>query len=69
MYEVDKYINSINNATNVRTKLAYLLNVRQETEGADIFFTKAYKEANKCQIKGLGLMEIKLLDELKAKIN
>ncbi len=69
MYEIDKYINTVNNATNVRVKLAYLLNVIQETEGADIFFKKAYKEADKCQIKGLGIMERKLLDDLKQKIS
>ncbi|MBE7080961.1 MAG: M50 family metallopeptidase [Clostridiales bacterium] len=65
LYEVDKYINNVNNCSNVRAKLAYLLNVRRETEGLDIFFTKAYKEAGRCQLKGLGAMEIKLLDELK----
>ncbi len=65
MYDIDKYINNVNNATNVRVKLAYLLNVRRESEGADIFYKKGYKEANRCQIKGLGLMEKRLLDELK----
>ncbi len=69
MYEIDKYINSVNNVTNVRAKLAYLLNVRRESEGADIFFNKGYKEADKCQIKGLGIMERKLLDELKQSNN
>jgi len=69
MYEVDKYINNVNNVNNVRTKLAYLLNVRQESDGADKFFKKAYKEADRCQIKGLGLLETKLIDELKEKYN
>ena len=65
MYEVDKYINAVNDNQTLRAKLAYLLNVRQEREGADMFFNKAYKEADKCQLKGLGLMERKLLDGLK----
>lgn len=65
MYEVDKYINSVNDSQTLRAKLAYLLNVRQESEGADMFFNKGYKEADKCQLKGLGLMEKKLLDSLK----
>ena len=65
MYEVDRYINAVNDCQTLRTKLAYLLNVRQEREGADMFFNKAYKEADKCQLKGLGLMERNLLDGLK----
>ena len=65
MYEVDRYINWVNDTQTLRAKLAYLLNVRQESEGADMFFNKAYKEADKCQLKGLGLMERKLLDDLR----
>ena len=65
LYEVDKYINNVNNSSNVRAKLAYLLYVRRESEGLDMFFNKAYKEANRCQLKGLGIMERRLLDELK----
>ena len=69
MYEVDKYINAVNDCQTLRAKLAYLLNVRQEKEGADMFFNKAYKEADKCQLKGLGLMERNLLDGLKAELD
>lgn len=65
MYEVDRYINAVNDCQTVRAKLAYLINVRQERDGADVFFNKAYKEADRCQFKGLGLMERKLLDLLK----
>ena len=65
MYEVDKYINAVNDSQTLRAKLVYLLNIRQEREGADMFFNKAYKEADKCQLKGLGLMERKLLDGIK----
>ena len=64
MYELEKYLNNVNTVTNVRVKLAYLLNVKQEKEGLDMFFTKGYKEADRCQIKGLGLYERKLFDAL-----
>ncbi len=69
MYEVEKYVNKINSPTNLRVKLSYMLNVRHEKEGADIFFTKGYKEADKSQIKGLGKYEKKLFDLLKEKID
>lgn len=68
MYELEKYLNNVNNATNIRTKLAYLINVEGENEGLDIFIKKGRKEANRCQIKGLGLYESKLLDKLICKI-
>ena len=66
MYELEKYINNVNNSANVRTKLAYLINVDGEKEGLDIFIKKGYKEADRCQIKGLGQYERKLLDRLLA---
>ena len=66
MYELEKYLNNINTATNVRVKLAYLIGVAQESEGLDIFFEKGYKEADRIQIKGLSAFERKLLDRLKA---
>ncbi len=64
MYELEKYLNNINTATNVRVKLAYLTNVTGEKEGLDIFIKKAQKEAKRCQIKGLGIYETKLLTDL-----
>lgn len=64
MYELDKYLNNINSATNIRAKLAYLINVRHETDLTELFITKGHKEADRCQIKGLGLYEKRLLDEL-----
>ncbi len=67
MYEIEKYLNGINNTTTVRAKLAYLLFVKKETECFDIFYKKGVKEANRCQIKGLGKFENKLFDELKQK--
>lgn len=64
-YELEKYLNNVNNATTVRAKLAYLLNVKQEKENLDMFFKKGYKEADRCQITGLGKYERKLFDGLK----
>ena len=69
MYELEKYLNNINTATTVRVKLAYLMNINEQTEGLDMFIKKAKKEANRCQIKGLGLYEAKLLDDLISKLN
>lgn len=66
MYEVEKYLNKYNTATNVRTKLAYILNVKKETEPLDIFYKKGMKEAKRCKIKGYGAFEQKLLDQLVA---
>jgi len=63
---LEKSLNSDNSATSIRVKLAYLLYVRQEKDDAQIFYQKGVKEATKCQIKGLGLYEIKLLDKMKA---
>lgn len=64
MYELEKYLNNINTATNVRIKLAYLMNINGEKDGLDIFIKKARKEAKRSQIKGLGDYENKLLDRL-----
>lgn len=66
MYELEKYLNNVNSATNVRVKLAYLLYVKREKGAVDMFFKKASKEANKSQIKGYGAFEMKLLEKLKA---
>lgn len=64
VYELEKYLNNVNTATNVRAKLAYILNVKGETESADIFYKKGIKEAENSQIKGYGVFEKKLLDDL-----
>ena len=66
-YELDRYLNNVNTATNIRVKMAYLLNVSKETEAIDIFYKKGIKEANKCQISGLGKFELKLIERLYAK--
>ncbi|MBQ3115543.1 MAG: hypothetical protein IJC07_00775 [Clostridia bacterium] len=64
VYELEKYLNNVNTATNVRAKLAYILNVKGETETADIFYKKGIKEADRCQIKGYGAFEKKLIEDL-----
>ncbi|MCQ2387656.1 MAG: hypothetical protein MJ066_04350 [Clostridia bacterium] len=66
MYEVDKYINGNVNSQTLRTKLAYVLNVKGETDMVDIFYKKGIKEANKNKIKGLGQYETKLLNLVKS---
>ncbi len=66
LYEVEKYLNNVNTATNVRIKIAYLKNVVKETENLDVFFKKAYREVKREQLKGVGVFETKLLDKLKA---
>ncbi len=65
MYEIEQYLNKDNSSTNVRVKLAYILRVRKEKELFDQFYNKAVKEANRCQIKGFGKFENKLLDKFK----
>jgi hypothetical protein len=65
MYEVDKYINSVNSAENVRVKLAYLVNVLEEKEDLDMFFDKAKREQAKMALKGLAKYEEKLVEKIK----
>ncbi|MBE5750589.1 MAG: hypothetical protein E7346_06975 [Clostridiales bacterium] len=64
-YELEKYLNNVNNSSTVRAKLAYLLNIKGESDALDIFYKKGVKEANRCQISGLGRFEKKLIDKLK----
>ncbi|MBR2448597.1 MAG: M50 family metallopeptidase [Clostridia bacterium] len=65
VYEIEKYLNNVNNAANVRAKLAYLLYVKDETQAFDMFYKKGIKEADMGQIKGLGLFERKLFEKMK----
>ena len=64
MYELEKQLNKRNGVSEIRLKLAYVLNVKKETEPLDMFYSKGVKEADRCQIKGIGRFEKKLLDEL-----
>lgn len=63
-YELEKYLNSVNSATNLRIKLAYLKNVKKEQEIVEIFYKKAIKEAKKIPVEGLKKLEIKLIENL-----
>ncbi len=65
VYEIEKYLNSVNSVTNLRAKLAYLLYVKGEKELIDMFYAKGLKEAEKSQIKGLSIFEKKLFDKIK----
>ena len=64
-YELEKFLNNVNTATNVRAKLAYLLYVRKETEYAEVFYKKGIRESKKYFIKGLGEFERKLFEDMK----
>lgn len=65
MYELESFLNNVNNATTVRAKLAYMLYVQKEKENAEIFYKKGVKEAKRFILKGYGDYEIKLFEELK----
>jgi len=65
VYELEKYLNNVNNCSTVRAKLAYLLYVQGEKESAEIFIKKGLKEADRCNLKGIGLMETKLFNKMK----
>ncbi len=64
MYELEKFLNNVNNATTVRVKLAYLLYIKKEKEAADIFLNKAYKECDRNKVIGYGKYERKLLEKI-----
>lgn len=66
MYDIERFLNNVNTASTVRVKLAYLINIKGEIDSFDIFYKKGLKEADRCQIKGLGRFERKLFERLKA---
>lgn len=65
MYELEKPLNAVNDATNIRLKLAYLLYVKKEYENVKDMFFYGLKRAEKSIVKGLGLYEKKLLLKMK----
>lgn len=65
MYEVEKYVNNVNDATNVRVKLAYLMYVAKNKDACEIFYEKGMRECKRNPVKGLAKMEEKLFNELK----
>ena len=67
-YELEKFLNKSNTSSAIRAKIAYVLYVKGEKgeNGAlDIFYADGVKAANKCPLRGVGLFERKLLEELK----
>ena len=67
LYDLDKYINSVNTAQNIRIKLAYLIEILGETSGLEMFFDKAERECKKMPLKGVADYERNLIAPLKAK--
>lgn len=65
MYDVDKYINNVNSAENLRVKLAYLVYVLNEKENLEMFFDKAKREQAKMPLLGLAKYEEKLVEKIK----
>ena len=68
MADVEKYLNSINTATNIRIKLAYLLYVKKSAEYARDIYDWGVRAAVKNPIKGIGDFEKKLLSKMDADI-
>lgn len=65
MAELEKYLGRRNGSAEIRAKTAYLLYIKEEKAALDIFYRKGVIEANKCNLRGLGLFERKLLEEMK----
>ncbi|MDY6367106.1 MAG: hypothetical protein SPL13_01110, partial [Clostridia bacterium] len=68
MYDYDKYLNSYNNATNLRIKLAYALYVKKEKAYVRELFDLGIKRSGKMPIKGQGLFEEKLLRRMESDV-
>lgn len=62
--QLEKYLNNVNTVTTVRVKTAYLLYVKGEKEKLEVFYKKALKEADRCQIKGYGRFERRLIEKM-----
>jgi hypothetical protein len=67
MYENEKYLNSVNNSTTIRAKLAYISLVKGEKENFELFYKKGLKEAKLQQLAGLKAFELSLLELIKSK--
>lgn len=65
MAELEKYLNRRNGSAEIRAKTAYLLYIKDEKASLNVFYRKGVIEANKCNLRGLGLFERKLLEEMK----
>lgn len=65
MLELEKYLNGRNGSLEIRAKTAYLLYIKGEKDALDAFYKKGVKETNRTPLRGLGLFERKLLEEMK----
>ena len=65
MYELEKFLNNANTATNIRVKLAYMLYILNEKESVELFYKKGVKEAKKSSFSGLYKFELKQFEILK----
>ncbi|MBO4251985.1 MAG: hypothetical protein J5911_04935 [Clostridia bacterium] len=64
-YEIEKFLNKGYGSVEIRAKIAYILYIKQEKEVLDAFYADGVKAANKCPLRGVGLFERKLLEEMK----
>ena len=62
--DYERFLNNVNSITNVRVKLAYVVNVLKDYTLANKLKEKAFREIEKCKIKGLALYEEKLVKAL-----
>ena len=69
MSDVEKYLNAVNTATNVRIKLAYLLYVKKSSEYAREIYDWGVKLSKRTPINGIGVFENKLLSKIEKDIS
>lgn len=67
-YELQKYLNKVNNVTSVRVKTAYTALVKNELDNIDEFYDKWIEEAENCVLEGQELFEKKLLERVKSSV-
>lgn len=61
----ERYLNGVNNFTNLRIKSAYLTYVVKDYALANEFISKAEREVDKCRVEGLKKYEQKLISKIK----
>lgn len=63
MLEIQRYLNSKNDAFNLIVKLAYILNVEKRNDVTEVFVDKCKFEADKMKISGLERFYLKLIEK------
>lgn len=61
----ERYLNKVNNFTNLRIKAAYLTYVVKDYDAASEFLSKAERDVEKCRIEGLKKFESKLISKIR----